>query len=90
MLTTRKHLTLIVPNVLLLALMLVNGIGCKEKGQNQDTQEQATVERTESAVPAARDELMDSRVKSSFESCARQAGTNAGPPISPRSCAGIS
>lgn len=63
MLAPRKFLTLIVPNVLLLVLMLVNGIGCKEKGQNQDTQEQATVERTESAVPAARDELMDSSGK---------------------------
>ncbi|HUV63524.1 MAG TPA: hypothetical protein VMW24_06465 [Sedimentisphaerales bacterium] len=59
MLTTRKPLAFIAPIVLLLALMLVNCIGCKEKGQNQDTQEQAAVERTEPAVPEVQDEPID-------------------------------
>ena len=63
MLATRKPLSLIVPNVLLLVLMLVNSIGCKEKGQSHDSKEQTAIERTEPAVPATQGELMDSSGK---------------------------
>jgi len=46
MISTRKRLTLIVSNILLLVLMSVGLGGCKEKDESQETQEQAQAEQT--------------------------------------------